>query len=100
MKKVLFATTAIVALGLLPLAAQAQDKKPAEKPKKNILEVLDLSKIVWPNPPAITRIKYLNYFSGEKYKPKQEKKTSWKDRLAGVAVGEQAQSLGIPKLAK
>jgi len=32
MKKVLFATTAIVALGLLPLAAQAQDKKPAEKP--------------------------------------------------------------------
>ena len=32
MKKVLFATTAIVALGLMPLAAQAQDKKPAEKP--------------------------------------------------------------------
>ncbi|MCW5752222.1 MAG: porin [Alphaproteobacteria bacterium] len=33
MKNVLFATTALVALGLVPLAeAQAQDKKPAEKP--------------------------------------------------------------------
>ena len=32
MKKVLFATTALVALGLTPLVAQAQDQKPAEKP--------------------------------------------------------------------
>lgn len=32
MKKVLYATTALVALGLMPLAGQAQDKKPAEQP--------------------------------------------------------------------
>ena len=46
---------------------------------KNILEGLDLSKIVWPNPPAITRIKYLNYWSGEKFvaKKSEKKKSSW-----------------------
>jgi len=45
---------------------QAKDKKKAASapPQKNVLELLDYSKIVWPNPPAITRIKYLSYFSG------------------------------------
>ncbi len=65
-----------------------EDAAPA-KPKPNVLEVLDYSKIVWPNPPAIARIRYVNYFAGEKYKPKpqEKKKASWKDRLAGVAAG-------------
>jgi DNA-binding beta-propeller fold protein YncE len=43
---------------------------------------------VWPNPPAITRIKYLNYFAGEKLEKQgeqvQQQKVSWKDRLAGT----------------
>lgn len=77
-------------------SVEAKDKKkqaPAEAPKKNILELLDYSKIVWPNPPAITRIKYLSYFSGEKrdLTPKQTK-TSWMDRVSGVAVGQQSQT--------
>jgi DNA-binding beta-propeller fold protein YncE len=77
-------------------SVQAKDKKkqaPAEPPKKNLLELLDYSKIVWPNPPAITRIKYLSYFSGEKRELKAaQQKSSWMDRLSGVAVGQQSQT--------
>lgn len=80
-------------------SASAKDKKLKVKvgadsiPKqKNILEGMDMSKIMWPNPPAITRIKYLNYWSGEKFvAPKDQgkkKKQGWMDRVSGVATGE------------
>lgn len=90
------AALVLVAVALLPGIAGAggKDKKKAgakPEPKQlNILEALDYSKIVWPNPPAITRVRYLNYFSGEKYQPKQQqqKKSNWMDRLAGVTTGE------------
>jgi len=73
---------------------EAKDKKKAAPPsQKNFLELLDYSKIVWPNPPAITRIKYLSYFSGEKRQLKAApKKSAWMDKLAGVAVGEASPS--------
>ena len=65
-----------------------------DKPKiqyKNIYEDLDLSKIVWPNPPAITRIRYINFWSGEKLdlsqQQGQKKKSSWMERVSGVTVG-------------
>lgn len=65
----------------------------AGKPQPtNILEGLDTSKLVWPNPPAITRIRYLNYWSGEKYVPPSQtnkKKSSWMERVAGVTTGSQ-----------
>lgn len=71
-----------------------KDNKAEEKPKPHWLDVLDYSKIVWPNPPAITRVKYLNFFSGERFKEKKQekKKGAWMDRLAGVAVGEQGKN--------
>jgi DNA-binding beta-propeller fold protein YncE len=74
-----------------PLAAGKKKKEQAApKPTPNILDILDYSKIVWPNPPAITRIKYLNYFSAEKLQAaaQQKPKVSWMDRLSGVATGE------------
>lgn len=96
-----FSLSIVLTLALILVATPcvfAKDKKdknakPAEASvpqQKNILEGLDLSKIVWPNPPAITRIRYLNYWSGEKFvAPKQEKKkSSWMERVAGVATGE------------
>lgn len=95
---------AVAALLLLaPTSTWSKDKKDnkdefqaqAGKPKKNWLDVLDTSKIVWPNPPAIARIRYLNYFAGEKVKPqdtKKKKKVSWKDRLAGLTAGASPQS--------
>ena len=82
------------------VAVFGKDKKPkpvivdeGDKPKvvyKNILEGLDLSKFVWPNPPAITRIRYVTYWSGEKLevqKQQQKKSSSWMERVSGVAVG-------------
>jgi DNA-binding beta-propeller fold protein YncE len=68
-------------------------KKEAPAPKQpNILELLDYSKIVWPNPPAITRIKYLNYFCCDKYVPAPAKqKSSWMDRMAGGETDQQRQ---------
>ncbi|HUA15322.1 MAG TPA: SMP-30/gluconolactonase/LRE family protein [Verrucomicrobiae bacterium] len=48
----------------------------------------DLSKLVWPSPPNIARLRYLDYFAGEKidYTPAPTKKVkeSWMDRLAGT----------------
>jgi len=49
----------------------------------------DFSKLVWPGPPNIPRIRYVNYMAGQKFdytpadqqpKPKQ----TWMDRLAGT----------------
>ena len=59
-----------------PSALYAGKKKKAEAAPKqpNILDVLDYSKIVWPNPPAVTRIKYLNYFCCDKFTATAEKK--------------------------
>ncbi|MGE5111983.1 MAG: SMP-30/gluconolactonase/LRE family protein [Acidobacteriaceae bacterium] len=96
-----FSTRRLVALVLLlgllataPFAFGGDKKKKkeqaqAEPQSRSFLEGLDLSKIVWPNPPAITRIKYLDYFSGEKFKPKsqQKAKSSWMDRLSGITTG-------------
>ena len=61
--------------------ADANAAQPAEaKPE------IDTSKLVWPSPPSIARVRYLSYFAGEKIDttatPKK-KKQSWMDRLAG-----------------
>jgi DNA-binding beta-propeller fold protein YncE len=76
------------------LYADKKKKKKEEEPKKpNILDLLDYSKIVWPNPPAITRIKYLNYFCCDKYVPEPaKKKSSWMDRMAGGETQAQKQA--------
>jgi len=75
----------------MPLEAKEKKNQPPAETKKNLLELLDYSKIVWPNPPAITRIKYLSYFSGEKRELQTaQKKAGWMDRLSGVAVGQQS----------
>ncbi|HZI58291.1 MAG TPA: hypothetical protein VFF39_16030, partial [Verrucomicrobiae bacterium] len=95
----------VLALGMgllaaLPLSAKDNKKtqpKPDDDQKKSsyvdrrkFWEKLDLSKIVWPNPPAIARIKYLTYWSGEKFveKRQEKKKQSWMERMAGVTTGE------------
>jgi sugar lactone lactonase YvrE len=69
----------------------SQEEQPAATYMDNrkLWESLDLSKFVWPNPPAITRIRYTGYWSGEKYveKKQQAKKSSWMDRLSGIATG-------------
>jgi DNA-binding beta-propeller fold protein YncE len=49
---------------------------------------MDTSKLVWPNPPNIARVRWLNYFAGMKIDytpaPTTKKKQSWMDRVAGT----------------
>lgn len=67
------------------LAGKKKKKADAGPPKPP--PVIDYSNIVWPNPPAIARIKYTTWYASEKIsqveKPKT-KKDSWMDRLAGT----------------
>lgn len=96
----------MIALALISTCAlYAKDKKKnqndQEEPvtvrrdNRKLLESIDLSKIVWPNPPAITRIRYLTYWSGEKFveKTTQKKKSSWMERLSGIATGSTMRDL-------
>src|ERR1700759_3815611 len=70
-------------------AAKAAVEDPTNPSKKYVLEHLDLTRIVWPNPPSIARIRYISQFYGEKRKKQPEQKAKWMDKLAGVAAGEQ-----------
>jgi DNA-binding beta-propeller fold protein YncE len=79
---------------IAPSPLSARDKKAKNKTEpvnkaKLVWDNLDYSRIVWPNPPAITRVKFLSQFIGEKPKDQQApQKKSWMDRMAGVATGE------------
>jgi len=57
------------------------DQKPAAT------ALIDTSKLVWPSPPSIARVRYLNYYAGMKIDrslDSKKKKQSWMDRLAGA----------------
>jgi sugar lactone lactonase YvrE len=70
-------------------AGKKKKEQPAASPK-NVLDRLDYSKLVWPNPPAPTRLKYLNYFCCDKYTAEAgKKKSSWMDRMAGGETQQQ-----------
>lgn len=77
----------LVSPGMLLAGKKKKEKQDQPKEEKSILKELDYSKIVWPNPPAITRIKYLDFFAGEPTPDptvNKAKKSSWMDRLAGT----------------
>jgi DNA-binding beta-propeller fold protein YncE len=93
--------TGLVALLVLLLTSPllmygSKKKKPAGTPPPSFpisgigvdLSKLDTSKLVWPDPPAIPRIKWLNYFAGMKIdhsvQAQEKKKASWMDRMAGA----------------
>jgi len=75
-------------------------KKEDAKAETPLLERLDYSRIVWPNPPAITRVKYMDFFAAEKLPEQREQKVGWMDRLSGVATGETAKSKPLFQLAQ
>jgi len=64
----------------------------AGKPK-----VVDYSKIVWPNPPAIPRIRYQAWYASDKVqrtvKGNVNKKSGWMDRLAGTQTEQEVYKL-------
>jgi len=92
MRKALVLVFLIAVCALVPTASHADKKK--KKPEKAAVPELgprkfnfDATKLVWPSPPNIARIRWLNYFAGEKIDytqtDKAKAKASWMDRLAG-----------------
>jgi len=91
------ALAALVILLLLAIALPAsmygKDKKKknadvTQAPAEPQGEPVDISKLVWPNPPNIARVRWLNYFAGMKIDytpaPTKKPKQSWMDRVAGT----------------
>jgi sugar lactone lactonase YvrE len=70
---------------LAPISAFAGKKK-TDASKK--VPVIDYSNIVWPNPPAIARIRYQGFYAAEKIAQVEagsdSQKAKWMDRLAGT----------------
>jgi sugar lactone lactonase YvrE len=56
-------------------------------------KAIDYSYIVWPNPPAIPRIRYINWYASDKQQRNLEgnvqKKSKWMDRLAGTQTEQE-----------
>jgi DNA-binding beta-propeller fold protein YncE len=92
---------------LLVSASSYADKKPRKPPARNtsqpqrIRASVNRDMLVWPNPPAIARIRWIDQLTGELFDPdalippKGKKKQSWMDRLAG-AQPDQTVNLKIP----
>jgi DNA-binding beta-propeller fold protein YncE len=76
---------------LSPVAMFADKKKKGAEAKP--AHVIDYSNIVWPNPPAIARIRYQAFFAAEKISQVEAenstKKAKWMDRLAGTGTGDE-----------
>jgi DNA-binding beta-propeller fold protein YncE len=86
----------------LPISARADKKKKADAapapevgPRKF---PFDPTKLAWPSPPNIARVRWLDYFAGSKIDYSQasnaKPKASWMDRLAG---GQSEQEKVNPK---
>src|SRR3954447_26593117 len=84
----------VLLLGLcvaLPLSSAAKKKKTAAAPAADVGPrkfPFDPKKLVWPAPPNVGRIHWMNYFAGARVEyntdgPKTKPKASWMDRLAG-----------------
>ena len=75
----------------LPLSARADKKKKTDATTAPVAGPhkfpFDTTKLVWPSPPNIARVRWLDYFAGEKIDYTQaantKPKASWMDRLAG-----------------
>jgi sugar lactone lactonase YvrE len=78
----------LVTLGLGSPVSMWGKKKKADAAPPKPPPVIDYSNIVWPNPPAIARIRYTTWYAAEKISqlegPKHTKKQNWMDRLAGT----------------
>jgi DNA-binding beta-propeller fold protein YncE len=81
----------LVLCALAPLSMSAKDKKNKKPVTPKAVQPaqtqIDPAQLVWPGPPNIGRIRYLNYFAGQKFEVVEKgkkKKQSWMDRMAGT----------------
>jgi len=81
--------------GVLPLSLHADKKKKADAKADTDAKIkaIDYSNIVWPNPPAITRIKFTAWYASDKsvrnLEGNKQKKSTWMDRLAGTQSNDE-----------
>jgi DNA-binding beta-propeller fold protein YncE len=95
-RKVLAALALVLALAL-PDAAFAKKKKVVPPPLSSSQRV-DYSKLQYPPPPEIARIRYLGEVYGAKLEPvsASSKKKGWMDRMAGAQEDQQKGQRGLP----
>ena len=70
-----------------PLALFGDKKKKKDDATPTKIPVIDYSNIVWPNPPAVARIRYQAFYAAQKLSQVETaptKKAKWMDRLAGT----------------
>ena len=70
-----------------PLALFGDKKKKGDDAEPKKVPVIDYSNIVWPNPPAVARIRYQAFYAAQKLSQVETaptKKAKWMDRLAGT----------------
>lgn len=97
LRRVLLALVVLVAMApVSPLAMPGDQKKKKSEDKAETeakIKAIDYSNIVWPNPPAIARIKYSNWYSSDKaarnMQGEKQKKSAWMDRLAGTQSNDE-----------
>jgi DNA-binding beta-propeller fold protein YncE len=90
----------------LPSPLHAGKKKDATPPPpvsvgdQRTKAYFDISKIVWPNPPAIPRVAFKDLFTGQKIDSslfiKKAKKATWMDRLAGTQSADEVKTDNLP----
>ena len=90
---------------VLPAPLHADKKKAATAPPvkpgdQRTKAYFDISKIVWPSPPEIARIRFIDLFTGEKIDPTKfeakKKKKTWMDRMAGTTPTDQIKIDSLP----
>jgi sugar lactone lactonase YvrE len=94
--RTLAALAALAILATISPSALHADKKKKDTPTGPV-KPIDYSFIVWPNPPAIARIRYINWYSADKEKRNLQgnvqKKNKWMDRLAGTQSSDEVFSM-------
>jgi DNA-binding beta-propeller fold protein YncE len=79
---------------------KTQSASPIKPGDQRMKAYFDISKIVWPNPPAIARIRFMDLFTGEKIDSKlfakEKPKQKWMDRLAGQETTDEIKVTSLP----
>ena len=96
LRRNLMALAVVIALAVAAPMGMHADKKKKEEKKAEIdakIKAIDYSNIVWPNPPAIARIRFKSWYASDKSKRdlqgNKQKKSAWMDRLAGTQSDEE-----------
>ena len=84
---------AVVVLSPFGLRADKKKKADDKAATEAKIKAIDYSYICWPNPPAIARIKYVNWYASDKQVRNMagnaQKQNKWMDRLAGTQSSDE-----------